>query len=142
MRNAAKIYEATNARALTQESPPEQLIVLLFEKAHTCLSRAAMLPMETLDELPLTERLAVIEDFQKGASKALEIILTLRGILDTDSHDGISSQLHETYTVIAKSILNAMKPVNLVEIKKLRDILLELKKAWQQAAMNARSDMV
>ena len=123
MQNAARLYGLTDIKAKTEEQTPEQIVIALYEKACSVLYRATMLPMDKLEELQLTERLATIEDFHKSVSKAIQIILTLRSILDMEQGGEVSRQLSETYTVIANSILRASRPPDLTEIKKLYDVL-------------------
>ena len=82
---ATKAYSTVDLATKTQNRRPEELIVLLFDKACSCLRRASMLPVATLGELELNERLALLEDFHKNTSKAMQIVVALREMLDMDA---------------------------------------------------------
>ena len=131
---AAKAYSSVDMSSKTDNRRPEELIVLLFDKACSCLRRASMLPVETLNELELTERLGLIEDFHKSTSKAMQIVIALKEMLDMEAGGALSQQLAETYTVIYKNIWSATKSKNTAELGKLYEALAELRSGWESVA--------
>ena len=134
---AAKAYSSVDISSKTDNRRPEELIVLLFDKACSCLRRASMLPVETMHELELTERLALLEDFHKNTSKAMQIVVALREMLDMDAGGEVSQQLANTYTAIYRSIWAATKAKNTADLAKLFEALAELRSGWEVVANNS-----
>ena len=128
---AAKAYSTVDMSSKTDNRRPEELIVLLFDKACSCLRRASMLPVATLDELDLDERLQLIEDFHKSTSKAMQIVIALREMLDMEAGGEVSQQLAETYTLIASNIWKASRSKNTADLAKLFEALAELRSGWE-----------
>ena len=100
---ATRAYSNLEASGHTEDRSPAELVVLLFEKACSCLKTAALIPINDTDALDLTDRLAAIEQFHKATSKAMQIVVALREMLDMESGGGTSTQLAETYTIIANN---------------------------------------
>lgn len=130
LRKFANDYSTLSNEQKTAESTPENLIVMLYEKLCVCLKRAEMLPMDRLDELSLEERLKSIEDFHKQTGKALQILVTLRGLLDLENGGEVAKQLGETYQLLASSLWKATREKDLYTIGSLLNALSELKDAW------------
>ena len=97
-----------------------------------------MLPVETMHELELTERLALLEDFHKSTSKALQIVVALREMLDMEAGGEVGNQLADTYTLIASNIWEASRSKNTKDLAKLFEALAELRSGWEVVA-NGRS---
>ena len=135
---AAKAYSSVDMSSKTDNRRPEELIVLLFDKACSCLRRASMLPVETMHELELDDRLALLEDFHKSTSKALQIVVALREMLDMEAGGEVSNQLADTYTLIASNIWEASRSKNTKDLAKLFEALAELRSGWEVVA-NGRS---
>ena len=128
---AVKAYSTVDLSSTTDNRRPEELIVLLFDKACSCLRRASMLPVDTLDELELSERLELIEDFHKSTAKAMQIVIALREMLDMEAGGEVSQQLAETYTLIASNIWDASRSKNTADLAKLFEALAELRSGWE-----------
>ena len=90
-----------------------------------------MLPVETLGELELSERLELIEDFHKNTAKAMQIVIALREMLDMEAGGEVSQQLAETYTLIASNIWDASRSKNTADLAKLFEALAELRSGWE-----------
>ena len=135
---AAKAYSSVDMSSKTDNRRPEELIVLLFDKACSCLRRASMLPVETMHELELDDRMALLEDFHKSTSKALQIVVALREMLDMEAGGEVSNQLADTYTLIASNIWEASRSKNTRDLAKLFEALAELRSGWEVVA-NGRS---
>ena len=131
---AAKAYSSVDMSSKTDSRRPEELVVLLFDKACSCLRRASMLPVGTLEELDLDERLKLIEDFHNSTSKAMQIVIALKEMLDMDAGGELSQQLAQTYTVIYQNIWTATKSKNTADLGKLYEALAELRSGWETVA--------
>ena len=132
--HAAKAYSTVDMSTKTDSRRPEELIVLLFDKECSCLRRASMLPMANLNDIDLDERLKVIEDFHNCTSKAMQIVVALKEMLDMDAGGALSQQLAETYTVIYRNIWKAAKSKNTADLGKLYEALAELRSGWEVVA--------
>ena len=131
---ATRAYSNLDASGHTEDRSPAELVVLLFEKACSCLKTATLIPINDTDALDLTDRLAAIEQFHKATSKAMQIVVALREMLDMESGGGTSSQLAETYTIIANNIWSASKSQDTVSLAKIHSALCELRDAWKTLA--------
>ena len=127
---ATKAYSAQEVSGETAGRKPEELIVLLFDKACSSLKRACLTQIEQKDEMELTDRLATIESFHKSTSKAMQIVVALREMLDMENGGGTAAQLAETYTIIAQNIWAASKEQNTADLTKILGALSELRDAW------------
>lgn len=136
MRTAKRLraYQNFSAQQQTNERSPEELIVLLLDKACYCVRRSAMLPVSTLQDIPFTERLALIEEFHKSTSKALQIVVALREILDMESGGELAAQLEATYTAISAALWEASKNKDVVGLKKILEALNEIRSGWETIA--------
>ena len=122
---ATKAYSSVDMSSKTDNRRPEELIVLLFDKACSCLRRASMLPVETMHELELTERLALLEDFHKSTSKAMQIVVALREMLDAGLKVSVNSDdpaymgsEYITEVLIRAQKDSALTPAELVQFER------------------------
>ena len=132
--SVARAYTAADMSSKTEGRPPAELIVLLLDKACACLRRSSMLPIDSIDGLPLEERLNLTEDFHKNTGKAMQIIVALRELLDMENGGELSFQLHDTYTAITNTIWNASKSKNIDDLGKMLSAITELRSAWETVA--------
>ena len=131
---ATKAYSFQDASGKTTDRRPAELVVLLFDKACSSLRRAALTRIEHVDDMDLTDRLATIESFHKCTSKAMQIVLALREMLDMETGGELSAQLAETYTLLAQNIWSATKAHDTADLSKICEALTELKSAWETIA--------
>ncbi len=129
-RGTYKSYEHIGVKDRVEESEPVALIVLLFEKLATLLRRTTMLPMANVEQLPLQEKLKTLEDFNLSISSALQILVALRELVDTEKGGSLALQLRNTYTSISRALWQASKDKNLVALEKLLTAVNEIKEAW------------
>ncbi len=134
LRNYANEYTALGNQQRTSESTPENLIVMLYEKLCVCLKRTLMLPIDRIDELELDERLRSIEDYHKQTGKALQILVTLRELLDLETGGEVAKQLNETYRHLANSLWKATREKDLSTIDSLFTAISELRDAWRSVS--------
>jgi flagellar biosynthetic protein FliS len=131
---ATKAYSVEDVSGKTAGRTPEELIVLLFDKACSSLKTACLTRIEQKDDMDLTNRLAAIENFHKSTSKAMQIVVALREMLDMERGGAMATQLAETYTIIAQNIWTAAKEENTAALSKLVEALSELREAWRTIA--------
>ena len=112
-------YGEVRNKTLVAGSSPERLIQMLFEKA-------CVLLRISLNNLSSGEK----ENFHKTSLHALQIIVSLRYVLDTKKEDELSASLYETYTAIAASLLKAKETQDEIALGKIYRALNELKDAW------------
>jgi flagellin-specific chaperone FliS len=127
---AAKAYARTDTCSKTADRSPGELVILLLDKACSCLRRACLL-IKLEDDLEWEERSKNIEEFFKSTGRATQIVVALREMLDMDSGGALSLQLHETYTLLASQIWSASKSKNFDDLEKMLIALTELRGAWE-----------
>ena len=93
-----------------------------------------MLPMDTLEDTSWEERLQITQDFHNNCSRAMQIVVALRELLDLEAGGELAAQLQETYTAIATTIWDASKAKNVGDLTKMLEALIELRSAWETVA--------
>jgi flagellar biosynthetic protein FliS len=112
-------YEQNQELDLKGRATPEELVGLLFDKACMLLQKA----LSALDE-------ADGESFHQASLHALQIVLSLRFVLDTEHGGTLSESLSQTYTAIAASLRKAKEEEDIKSISTIYDALNELRVAW------------
>ena len=96
-----------------------ELMTMLFDKACVLL-KTAIRALESDDD----------QAFHQSALHALQIVLSLRFVLDTDSGSELSKSLFATYTTIAASLKKAKEEQDIQAIETIYEALDELRTAW------------
>ena len=112
-------YGAIREHDVLQTTSAVDRMTMLFDKACVLL-KAAMQAMEAGDD----------QAFHQAALHALQIVLSLRFVLDTDSGSEISESLFATYTTIAASLKKANQEKDIESIATIYEALDELRNAW------------
>ena len=116
-------YGEVQEQNISGTSSATELMTLLFDKACVLLKTA----MRELDK----------EDsqmFHQSTLHALQIVLSLRFVLDTESGSKLSQSLFDTYTTIAASLKKAKKEQDAAAIATIYEALDELRTAWHSVA--------
>ena len=116
-------YGEVRDHDVVSTTSPTELMTMLFDKACVLL-KAAMQAMEVSDD----------QAFHQAALHALQIVLSLRFVLDTDSGSELSASLFETYTTIAASLKRATEEQDIKSIETIYAALDELRSAWHSVA--------
>ena len=112
-------YGEVRDHDVVSTTSPTELMTMLFDKACVLL-KAAMQAMEAGDD----------QAFHQAALHALQIVLSLRFVLDTDSGSELSESLFATYTTIAASLKKANQEKDFESIATIYEALDELRTAW------------
>ncbi len=116
-------YSAVREHDVLQATSAVDLMTMLFDKACVLL-RTAMQAGEAGED----------QAFHQAALHALQIVLSLRFVLDTDSGSELSESLFETYTTIAASLKRATEEQDVKSIETIYAALDELRTAWHSVA--------
>ena len=116
---ALSAYNQTREQDIADTQTAEKLVTMLFDKACTLLARAVQ-SSETQD----------FEAFHQSTLHALQIVLSLRFVLDTDSGSELSKSLFATYTTVAASLKKAKEEQDIKAIETIYEALDELRTAW------------
>mgnify|MGYP001391613427 CR=1 FL=1 len=100
-----------------------ELMTMLFDKACVLLM-TAMRALNADDD----------QAFHQSTLHALQIVLSLRFVLDTDGGSELSKSLFATYTAIAASLKRANQEKDIESIATIYEALDELRKAWHSVA--------
>ena len=112
-------YGQVREQAVTSTTSATELMTMLFDKACVLL-KIAIRALESDDD----------QAFHQSALHALQIVLSLRFVLDTDSGGELSESLFATYTTIAASLKKAKEEQDIKSIETIYEALDELRTAW------------
>jgi flagellar protein FliS len=124
-KNATSTYKETKVKTASQG----QLILMLYDEAVRQLNLAIeMLGSKDKDDnFP-----AKIEPLGKAVMKTEEIITELMVSLDFEQGDEIAKNLFALYSWFNRELLEANIAQDLERIKKVRDMLSELRNTWDE----------
>ena len=114
-------YRDIDSQRIGQITDPVELIGELFNKSCSLLL-TSLSALDNSDD----------EAFQQSSLHALQIVLSLRFILDTSQGDELSASLYETYTAIAASLLRARSDKNPTSLQKIFEALEQFRLAWKE----------
>ena len=117
--DALESYKKVGKQELVNTRDPAILIKMLFDKA--CL-----LLRTSINSLSENQT----DQFHKSSLHALQIIISLRFVLDTSANDQLSKSLFDTYTSIAASLFKAREDEDVIALSKIYEALDELRGAW------------
>ena len=112
-------YDAIQEHDVLQTTSAVDLMTMLFDKACVLLRTAVQAGESGEDQA-----------FHQAALHALQIVLSLRFVLDTDSGSELSESLFTTYTTIAASLKKANQEKDIESIATIYEALDELRNAW------------
>ena len=116
-------YGQVREQAVASTTSAIELMTMLFDKACVLL-KTAIRALESDDD----------QAFHQSALHALQIVLSLRFVLDTDSGNELSESLFATYTTIAASLKKAKEEQDIKSIETIYEALDELRTAWHSLA--------
>ena len=119
-KSALEQYSTIDIETKTSTYSPQQLISLLFDKG--CL-----LIRQSVESLKSDDK----DTFNDSTTHALQIILSLRGVLDMDGGGELAKSLYESYTAIAASLFKAKTDEDVDSLNTLYEALSELRDAWK-----------
>ena len=122
-KSAISQYASASEADVATTSSPTALMAMLFDKA--CVLLAKSLNAFKADD---------DQAFHQSTLHALQIVLSLRYVLDTDSGSELSQGLFATYTSIAASLKKAKDEKDIQAIETIYEALDELRSAWHSVA--------
>ena len=125
-KSALEQYNTVDIETKASTYSPEQLISLLFDKG--CL-----LIRQSVESLKSEDK----DTFNDSSTHAMQIILSLRGVLDMENGGELAKSLYESYTAIAASLFKAKSDENIESLNTLYEALSELRDAWKIVSSQA-----
>ena len=119
-KSALEQYNTVDIETKASTYSPEQLISLLFDKG--CL-----LIRQSVESLKSEDK----DTFNDSSTHAMQIIPSLRGVLDMENGGELAKSLYESYTAIAASLFKAKSDENIDSLNTLYEALSELRDAWK-----------
>ena len=113
-------YQDAERREITDTRDPNVLVKKLFDKSCVLL-RSAIRDLKEDNT----------DSFQASSLHALQIVVSLRFVLEVKPNDSLATTLFETYTAIAASLFKAKEERDLVALSKIYEALNELREAWE-----------
>ena len=120
---ALSAYSAAQEQGVADTKSAEMLVIMLFDKACALLARAVQ-SSEAQD----------LETFHQSTLHALQIVLSLRFVLNAGSGSKLFASLFATYTTIAASLKKAKEEQDIKSIETIYEALDELRSAWHSVA--------
>jgi flagellar biosynthetic protein FliS len=116
-------YDQVQEHDVASKTSATELVTMLFDKACVLL-KTSMQGLEKGDG----------EVFHHSSLHALQIVLSLRFVLDTESGSELSQSLFGTYTTIAASLKKARQEQDAAAIATIYEALDELRTAWHSVS--------
>lgn len=121
--NPAEVY----LQNMVENANPLQLVIMLYDKAISCIEEAIDAMEDGLEKLENVKRKA------ENLTKAMDILIVLKASLDEEKGKEIAKNLDEIYGVLINEIVR----VNMVNDKesliKIKEVMEELRSAWEEA---------
>ena len=119
-KSALEQYSSIDIETKTATYSAEQLISLLFDKG-CLLIRQGVESLKSNDQ----------DTFNDSTTHAMQIILSLRGVLNMEEGGELAQSLYESYTAIAASLFKAKADEDIKSLNTLYEALSELRDAWK-----------
>ncbi len=124
--NPADVY----LQNMVENANPLRLVVMLYDKAISCVDEA-LEAMETgLSEVENIKRKA------ENLTKVMDILIVLKASLDEEKGQEIAKNLDEIYSALIDEIVRINMVNDIDGLKKVREALVELRDAWEEAERN------
>ena len=134
-KNASSTYKETKIKTASQG----QLIIMLYDEA----IRQLNLAVEQLEQTKIQKKAhSKIEQISKAVMKAEEIITELMVSLDFEQGGEISKNLFSLYSWFNRELLEANIAQNPDRIRKVKEMLGELRNSWFEIAQKYNADPV
>jgi len=124
--NPAEIY----LQNMVENANPIRLVIMLYDKAISCIEEAVEAIENGLDELENLKKKA------EGLTRATDILIVLRASLDEEKGKEIAKNLDEIYEVLINEIVRASMVNDKETLLKIKEVLEELREAWEEAEKN------
>jgi flagellar protein FliS len=133
-KSALSTYKETRIKTASQG----QLIIMLYDEAVKQLDRGLeLLALNHADK----KKTGRIEQISKAIVKTQEIITELMVSLDFDNGGEIAQNLFSLYTWFNRELLEANIKQDIKRITAVRNLLADLRSAWQEIAAKNAADV-
>lgn len=112
---------------MVENANPIRLVVMLYEKAISCIEEAVEAIEGGLEETESVKRKA------ENLARATDILVLLRASLDRDKGKEIAKGLDEIYEVLINELVRSNMTNDKESLLRIKGILEELKEAWEEA---------
>ena len=134
-KNASSTYKETKIKTASQG----QLIIMLYDEAIRQLNIAVELLEQTKSKKKVHSK---IEQISNAVMKSEEIITELMVSLDFDQGGEIAKNLFSLYTWFNRELLEANIAQDADRIKRVKEMLGELRNSWFEIAQKYNADPV
>ena len=124
--NPAEVY----LQNMVENANPIRLVIMLYDKAISCIEEAVEAIESGLEELENVKRKA------ESLTRATDILIVLKASLDEDRGKDIAKNLDEIYEVLINEIVRANMVNDKETLLKIKEVLEELREAWEEAERN------
>ena len=121
--NPAEVY----LQNMVESANPIRLVIMLYDKAISCLEEATDAIEDGLDKLENVKKKA------ECLTKVTDILVVLKASLDEERGREIAKNLDEIYDVLINETVRANMTNDKELLQKIRGVLEELREAWEDA---------
>ncbi len=124
--NPADVY----LQNLVENANPIRLVILLYDKAITCIEDAIdaiKRGLKTTDDVKIKA---------ECLTRAIDILIVLKASLDKEKGKDIAKNLEQIYDVLINELVEANIRNDAEKLKKIKKYLEELRDAWEDAERN------
>ncbi len=115
---------------MVENANPIRLVILLYDKAINCIETA----IEAIESG--VEELENVKTKAENLTRAMDILIVLRASIDKEKGQDIAHNLEQIYEVLIDEIVRANMKNDSDTLKKIVEVLSELRSGWQEAEKN------
>jgi flagellar protein FliS len=112
---------------MVENANPIRLVIMLYDKAITCLEEAIDAIKGGLEDTESVKRKA------ENLTRVVDILIVLQASLDKERGQEIAKNLDEIYEALINEVVSANMKNDIEALEKVEDILKELREAWEEA---------
>lgn len=124
--NPAEVY----LQNMIENANPIRLVIMLYDKAISCIEEAVEAIESGLEELENVKRKA------ENLTRVTDILIVLKASLDEEKGKDIAKNLDEIYEVLINETIRANMVNDKETLLKIKEVLEELREAWEEAERN------
>ncbi len=118
-------------QSMVENANPIRLVILLYDKAITCIEDAIDAINAGLEDNPENLKLKV-----ESISRAIDILIVLQASLNKEEGKEIADNLDEIYDILVNELIGANINNDVETLEKVKSVLEDLREAWEDAEKN------
>ncbi|HIQ31779.1 MAG TPA: flagellar export chaperone FliS [Aquifex aeolicus] len=130
MNSPAEVY----LQNVVENADPIQLVIMLYDKALSCMDEALSAMEGDLEELENLKKKA------ENLTKVVDILVVLKASLDVERGKEIAKNLGEIYDILINELVRINMTNDREALVEVKNIMESLRDAWEEARGNVKND--